>query len=1232
MSENNHILRKYLAFLFFLAVPLGLFADTTFEQLIEQGKYEEALSYADENIAPRERTSQIWVLIARANEKLGMPEKALASYLVSWRMNPEDYNSLIGAAKIYNRLGQFQNGLTFSQRALEQNFTAEASWEYARACIELDRAVEARSALEKVVQTDPSNVVATRELGIIYFDEQNYSAAIPLLKIALGEEESGEMLFRVGKAYIEIGVDDSALVYLSSAVENQTNVSEASLLIARANFGLGNHADAATGFDNVEETMMTASDYYMMAVSKENAGDRSGALDAYRLAVRSFGDYTGKEAILSRDKVGRADYEQGSYQSALDHFQFIAQADAEGEIVSDIHFLIADAHQALGNSTEAISSLERVIELDTLNIEAYARLADLYEQNDMHDWAQLTYETMISLDPSDPSIFLALGNYNLQAGRYQEAMEYFQTSNNLKVSAEASEGLAISAFRTEHFETAGQAAQTALGLNEDSWESRKILAEVLFRDQNFGAAQGHFEVMVEKEPENLDYLNKLAVCLKHNNQRAQLASTDRRITDLDKENIESRLRLAHYADSQNDKTTALEMYNDLALLTPEDQNVFRRIYEISYAEGNLPEAIRAKERYVELVPDNAIARRDLGDAYYEAQDYDNSLEAYRKAIALDPQISGFYQRYAEIVIAKGQHDEVIMALTGVINSGDADFGTYTTLGMIYQRRDDHEKAIDMYQSALQLDPQNTDALTALGTSQAASGDLNGAIISYEQAVMMNPDAVEEYRELGDIYALQNRTNEAMRAYRRYLDRNSENLEIGRKVGSYSFERMDYEDAVKYLGPVVEQTSEQHVHMMFAEASFKTEEYSKAISVLTPLTQRDGLSASVRSDALKMLAEAYEMSGDEPNAAQAYIDYISVPGTTDPDAAFKAAYLLEKTEQVERAIDIYENNIRNYPEDFRNILRLGLIYSTNEETIEKALPLLEKSTDIADSIPEVWLELARAHGTLGNTDEELSAYNRYVQFDPQDLEANRRIGTILMERGEVNEALISLEIANTFSPNDPGIMTLLAAGYVETDRVNEAIDLLNRAKGIDSENADIRFMLYELYQYTGQTRQAQREIEQLVELKQDNKYMLMYAKALFDQNNLDKAVEVVEDILGVEFDNIEALMLKGRIQRSQEDFEGAIETYEEIDLIVQNYAPALYERGETYMEMQRPRWAETFYNRAIRADPEYAPAELGLARMAKLRGNEEEYRKHLENAQRLDPENPEVLRMLRESSE
>ena len=1201
-------------------------ADAEFEKLFSARKYGEALEYAESNIPMDKRSPQIWTKIGQANEAQGNTEKALACYLVAWRTKSDEYQALVGVARIYNKMDQPENAVTMAESALKVNFTAEASWEYAKACIALKKPGDAKKALEKVIAGDSGNVIANRELGNIYYNDKEFGKALPLMKRSYSEKADGDVAFRIGKAYVETGVPDSAMAYLKIAIDRKSNVSEASQYVARAQFGLKSYGEAVAGFGGVAKGKMTAMDFYMLGFAKDATNDAAGAFEAYQSAVSAFGnEKKRKEALLARAYVARAQLKNKAAADALKNLQFIASADDKGATVKDIHFLLADAYVAAKDNNKAIGSLEKAISLDKGNVEAYARLAELYEKAGQGDKAKKTYEQMMAVSPNDPGVFIALGNYNIKAKKWNDALQMFEKSNGLQKSAAAYEGIAVASFGAGNMPKALEAAKAATALDPNVIEARAVLTRALINDRNFKAAQEQAEFLCRKDINNLEYLKMLSTCYDRNGYRGKLAEVDKHVVTLDRKDVESRLRLAAYSESKGDIDLALKMYKEASALDPKNHIPYRQLAGLSNQKKQSAEAVAYIRKYLELKPNDAEAHRDLGDFLYAQNDLDAALASYRTAIKIDPNIKGFHKRYAEIVIAKGQTAEVIAALTGVIKNGDADMGTYTTLGMIYQDRKQFRDAMDMYSQALKLEPANFEALTALGSCQAGAGEVNAAIITFEQAVMMNPNAAQEYKELGDLYTKQKKGSEALRSYMKYLDKTPSDKAIAANVGRLLFEEEKYADAAKYISQ--SQTTDPALLLMYAEASINTKNSKNAVAALEDLRNRKPRVADI-GKVLELLGDVYEKDGKAGQAALAYAEYITLPGVKDPEASYKAAFLQEKDNPLS-SIRIYEANTKAFPKDIRNFLRLGLLYSQRDDNA-KALPLLQKCTAAANASPEVWLEIAKVYGAMNRDADELAAYQKFVKSDPQNVEANKRIGSLLMRKGDYNNAMIYLEIANTMSPNDPGVMALLARGYVRTKRNKEAIELLTKAKAAKPDDTDIRYQLYELYAMTKQPQLALDEIKELVDMKKETRYMLPYGEALIAQGKAKDAEGIVDELLAKDPENVDALMLRAKILRSRKEYDEALEVYKEANDILPDFAPAYYERAETYMQASKPTWAETFYKRALRADPQYGLAELGLAKLSKRQGKMDEYKQHLEAAQKLSPDDDQVIEEVRKA--
>jgi tetratricopeptide (TPR) repeat protein len=1200
-------------------------ADATFDNLISTGKYRDAIDYADQKIPAASRTADIWVKLAEANEKTGLTEKALACYMVSWRMNPNDYASLLGSARIYNQLNQPDNAMNMAKKALDQQFSGEASWEYARACIALKRSAEAKQALEKVIETDQNNVVANRELGLIYFADKQYSKAIALLQKSYDNKSDPDVAYKIGKCYLETGNASSGTEYLKKSIDANPSNYSANLELARSYFAMTKYMAAAAEFEKISSKIaLSAEDYYNWGVSFEEISKPDRAISVYRQAAQRYGTARSREAITCHYKTGKADLEAKDYNAALEHFTFIQAGDERAQTTKDIYFLLADAYTGVNNQTKARESLERAIALDKSNIEAYARLADMYEKANMKEKAKATYEAMMALSPNDPQVYMTLGTYNLKAQKYSDALNLFVKSNGLQKSAQALEGIAICASALGQWEKAKDAAESAVQMDGGLSESRTVLYKAYMRDSNYREAKKHLEVLASKKPNNLEYWQNLATCAEKTNDTESMAQADQKIILLDSKNVESRLRYAKYSVVKRDDDAAYKYFRELSVLTPSSPEVFKNLYVLAKGKSEKSNALQYLQKYLTLNPKDGECQRDLGDMLYERKEYDGALAAYRMAIQIDPSIKGFYKRYAEIVIAKGQTDEVIKALSGVIKQGEADLSTYTTLGMIYQKKAMYTNARDMYQKALQIEPSNVDALVSLAECYAQIGNIGDAVITYEQAVMMNPKASDEYKALGALYLRQNKTEQAMSAYQKYLDRKPGDEAIAAKVGNYCYETKNYKCAVTYLSQIknsADITSTQR----YGESAFNTGDYKTAITVFDGLRKR-AVKGAMTKATLKMLAEAYEKTDNMPAAIGVYAEYVKLAGASDPDAAYKVAFLQEKSSPL-AAQRAYESNVALFPRDYRNFLQLGLIYSRNKETMPKAAGMLEKAAALATSLPSVWIEIGKVYRALGNEDKELAAYNKAIMADPknaQDPEVGIRMGEILIKQGKYTDAIINLETANTLSPGNFRVMSALAFGYIKTNRSQEAVSILEKAKGLKKDDIELRQRLVECYSKLGQNAKATQEVKELIEMKRDNSYLLMYAKMLLADGKLKEAEDAVEDIRATDAENIEALMTLAMIQRGKKKYDEAIETYKEISYIDPNSAEALYERAEVYMLQGKAQWALKFYERALRADTNYGLAELGMAKISQLNKNKAEYVAHVKKAYQMDSKNPEIV--------
>ncbi len=496
-----------------------------------------------------------------------------------------------------------------------------------------------------------------------------------------------------------------------------------------------------------------------------------------------------------------------------------------------------------------------------------------------------------------------------------------------------------------------------------------------------------------------------------------------------------------------------------------------------------------------------------------------------------------------------------------------------------------------------------------------------------------PKTAEEFKKAGDLLAKKGQTDKAMASYKQCIDMAGDDTSYGKIVkmlADYSQAKKQYTDAVKYYSMIKGKARELPTfQIMYGRSLQMSGKNAEAIELIEPLTADPKLKIDVRKEMWKILGDAYCKSDMTDKAASWYGKYLKAGGAKTADVVFLVALSNEKSAPLKAKMS-FEENIKAFPKDYRNYLHLGIILAKTKATAQRSAALLKKASELAGSVPAAWLEIGKTYGQVGKTDEEMAAYETVLRFEPTNLQAKIRMGSIYLIKGNTADAISLLEEARKQAPDSIGPMSSLASAYVKTGKTKEAIELLVKAKAAKPKDAAIRKLLFDAYRKSGQDAQAIEEIKAVIEFKRDNESLLAYGKLLLKLGKLDEAASTMEDIRSTAPDNIEALMTLAMVMRAQKKLDEAIEIYKEVSSIDSKAAAPLYERAEVYLGQSKMKWAEQFYQRALDADPQMAAAQVGLAKLALAYGNRQGYLDMLDKAAAIDPNNPVVKKEIENS--
>ncbi|XP_036745116.2 protein O-mannosyl-transferase TMTC1 isoform X5 [Manis pentadactyla] len=162
----------------------------------------------------------------------------------------------------------------------------------------------------------------------------------------------------------------------------------------------------------------------------------------------------------------------------------------------------------------------------------------------------------------------------------------------------------------------------------------------------------------------------------------------------------------------------------------------------------------------------------LGALYYNTGRYAEALHIYREAAALRPAQRELRLALAQVLAVMGQTKEAEKMTHHIVSEETGCLECYRLLSAIYSKQEQHDKALDAIDKALQLKPKDPKVISELfftkGNQLREQNLLNKAFESYKAAVELNPEQAQAWMNMGGIQHIKGNYVSARAYYERAL--------------------------------------------------------------------------------------------------------------------------------------------------------------------------------------------------------------------------------------------------------------------------------------------------------------------------------------------------------------------------------------------------------------------------------------------------------------------------------
>jgi len=321
--------------------------------------------------------------------------------------------------------------------------------------------------------------------------------------------------------------------------------------------------------------------------------------------------------------------------------------------------------------------------------------------------------------PSSSMAFNMLGSEYNNQGKYKEAIDAYSKAIELdtnKYIALFNRGFAYKNWGMPELAL----ADYNKGLKHDSLNAKAFLdrGNIYFDLGNFELAIADFNKAIEIYPQ---YSNA------HNNRGnayANLKQFDKALSDYNKAIKFRNTNASAYNNRGNvyaelgDLQKALSDYRMAVKLKPKDAD-FRKNYEACLKEIQQP-STKVSDRPIEInISDYEQQLLPMAYNYYKQKDYNNALKIFKELAEETKQrnmIHNYFSHQNNValcLIKLGNVSESQKILWEIIKADPRNEKAYLNLGLLYKTMGLPEKAREMYQKVLDINPDNVKAMKEL---------------------------------------------------------------------------------------------------------------------------------------------------------------------------------------------------------------------------------------------------------------------------------------------------------------------------------------------------------------------------------------------------------------------------------------------------------------------------------------------------------------------------------------
>ena len=452
---------------------------------------------------------------------------------------------------------------------------------------------------------------------------------------------------------------------------------------------------------------------------------------------------------------------------------------------------------------------------------------------------------------------------------------------------------------------------------------------------------------------------------------------------------------------------------------------------------------------------------------------------------------------------------------------------------------DFTLAARLFKSLLADDPNNLELLNSLGQLYIKASDDEKALPFYEKIIKLNPVNVDAYNNMGGIYRRLKRYDESIAILNKALSFNKNNSEVKYNLG-FTYKLMGKNDeACDCFEYVISENPNDVLAYNHLGSIYATKkDYQKSISIY-----KRGLQVDPNHPILQYnLARSYVATNSDLDAFKAFEAALRAKPSWK-DAVKEYSALLNKYSRTKESCEVIQKAINLYPTDGHLYYLLGKSFLVQTD-YESAVKSFEKAISLDNTNPSYYEKLIFAYEREQKYDEGLEVAEKGIELFPNNIKIMREKVHLLFSAKKLNTGASVLKNLSELTTRDPHVKDLMGQYYICCDNKKNVALCFDKIRKLNPSyqnylyNAAYRYIQVEKYE------EAVKCLKVFSASQQKNPLpLILLARIEEFKNNYEVAIEILKKALSMNPNLNLAKEGIARLTKKIEEAKNPIETQE-----------------------------------------------------------------------------------------